>query len=469
MRTGLLLPLLLGAGWRGDGTARWPEATPPARWAPDAPTWKTALGSWGNASPVLVAGRVCTTAEPTTVLCVDAATGQLLWNASNDRIDTLPAAEAAAARTRLASRPDVERQLTEARQEVGALRRALRSVDAPADTAARLAAADDRLARLHDTLAELDAWTTPEVLGLIGYASATPATDGASLYVAFGNGVVSAFSPEGRRRWSRWLGPAVRPMRGYDHGSATSPQLVEGTLVVGHGALHGLDPATGAVRWRDPEPWNHYGTPGLARVDGALVLLLPDGRVLRPRDGHVLATGLGDLYFTGPVGDGDVALWIGGKGHDGDPGSNRATAWRLAPDGPDRVRATRLWDREVPGRQRVYTTPLVVQDRVWVLTTDDRLSALSLATGAALDDLALPPLLKPIHGYGTAAYGQPTMAGELLFLGWQPGLVAALSLGGGPQVVATTTLPEGSRSTPVFEGRTVWMRTLGHLWRFDAR
>ena len=41
------------------------------------------------ASPVPVQGKVCTTAEPTTLFCLDADTGALLWSATNDYADTL--------------------------------------------------------------------------------------------------------------------------------------------------------------------------------------------------------------------------------------------------------------------------------------------------------------------------------------------------------------------------------------------
>ena len=53
------------------------------------------------------------------------------------------------------------------------------------------------------------------------------------------------------------------------------------------------------TRWAGPL-YRDYGTPGVARVGQTGVVALPDGRVLRARDGGTLLTGLGDLWFVGP-------------------------------------------------------------------------------------------------------------------------------------------------------------------------
>ncbi len=459
---------LVSAGWRHDGTARYPQATPPIAWEASQATWSVTLPAWGNASPVLFGSRLCTTAEPTTVVCVDAATGRPAWKSTNDRLDTLPAAEAAARRAQIDTLPALEAKASEGVREMGTLRRDLRRADAPANTADRLAAVSASLDAQRAQIDELRSWLTPPVLGMIGYASATPTTDGSRLYVLTGNGVVSAFSAQGARVWSRWLGPVAMPMRGFDYGSASSPQLVDGVLVVGHARLRGLDPATGAVRWEDPEPWNHYGTPGVARVGGVGVVLLPDGRIVRARDGAVLAKDLGNINYLGPIADGDLAIWAGGLGHRGNPAENRIRAWKLTP-GAGGVLATQLWEREVPNAERLYCSPVLHDGRLWMLTLDGVLTTIDARTGATLATLDFRPTLEAQGGTkDTVAYMSPTVAGGTLFLGWQPGVFVALQPGVPAKVLHVSRLEGVTRATPLFEGSAVYVRTDTQIYRFDG-
>ena len=145
---------------------------------------------------------------------------------------------------------------------------------------------------------------------------------------------------------------------------------------------------------------------------------------------------------------------------------NRASAWRLALAG-DRISATRLWEREVPGAERVYTTPLVADGKVWVFTLDNRLTALDLATGATVSTTDFQPLLDGIRGGRPPAYLQPTQVGRSVIVGWQSGVVGAVGLDGqGARLVVA--FPENARATPAFRGGAAWFRTLGRVWRFDG-
>ncbi len=69
-------------GFRRDGSGRFPEVEPPLSW--DAETdrnivWSTAMPAKSNCSPALSAEHVFVCAEPHTLLCVDRATGDILW------------------------------------------------------------------------------------------------------------------------------------------------------------------------------------------------------------------------------------------------------------------------------------------------------------------------------------------------------------------------------------------------------
>ncbi len=84
-------------GWRSDGDGRYPDADPPIQWSPvQNVAWKTAMPSWSNASPVLLADAalifVCS--EPDRVLAVNRNSGQIVWQqsvadvAQGDRVKT---------------------------------------------------------------------------------------------------------------------------------------------------------------------------------------------------------------------------------------------------------------------------------------------------------------------------------------------------------------------------------------------
>ena len=75
-------------GWRNDGTGRTRYVHPPVRWSRDLNVlWKIALPGPGHSSPVAVGNKVLLTAEPSTLVCCDAATGRVLWQHANTYAD----------------------------------------------------------------------------------------------------------------------------------------------------------------------------------------------------------------------------------------------------------------------------------------------------------------------------------------------------------------------------------------------
>jgi outer membrane protein assembly factor BamB len=66
-------------GWRGDGSGRYPDATPPLEWSPKKNVrWKTAVGG-SYASPILTAQHVILASEPNLLLCLERSTGKIVW------------------------------------------------------------------------------------------------------------------------------------------------------------------------------------------------------------------------------------------------------------------------------------------------------------------------------------------------------------------------------------------------------
>lgn len=457
MRGRDVLPLLLAllclapVGWRLDGRSVQDDLAGPETWSADRAVWSLKLGGWSNATPVVSAGKVFTTVEPTTLVAVELASGRLLWRTDNDVIGTMSGEPRREAEGRLAALPGLEAALADALKSVGELRRASRSAEAPPDTATRLTAmiaVADALKKQIDHTAPL---RTPSDKGIIGYATPTPVVDGANVYALFGNGVVSSYTTDGKRRWSVWLGAPSDRMRGYDYGSVSSPVLVDGVLVVAHGKLRGLDPATGAVRWEGPA-WPHYGTPAVLTVGGVGYLLTPDGEARRARDGAKVAQGLADLWYLGPVAVGDTAWWIGGYAHESQGGGTRAVGWRFASDGAGGLKTTQLFQTPVPGTERIYASPLVHDGQIWTIDRRLRVTSLDAATGAVIYQSDLSKLSAGI------AYANPVRLRDRIVVTLDDGQSIFLKPGRAFEVLGKASVPGTTRATPVFTSSGVLVR-----------
>jgi outer membrane protein assembly factor BamB len=130
-------------GWRGDGTGRFPGATPVTEWSLTKNVrWSAVVGK-SYSSPVVTDKLVLVTSEPDLLLCLDRAAGKELWRAKVTPADL-------------------------------------------SDAQARAAALEYKA---KDT----------------GMAAATPVTDGKSVYVVFANGIVRALDLGGKAKWTAFI------------------------------------------------------------------------------------------------------------------------------------------------------------------------------------------------------------------------------------------------------------------------
>lgn len=369
------------------------------------PRWTAPLPSWANGSPTVVGNKVFVTSEPTTLVAVDRTTGAVLWSGRHDYVDTLSDEARTAFEADVAAYDTLQERFRTARLELSAAQRAARSKDPPADLQQTIAT----LAReVTTTQAQLDAFATfltPDDKSIIGYASPTPASDGTVVAALFGHGVVGVWTVDGTLRWRRWLGPPPTPMKGYDEGSTASPAIAGDVLIVAQGRLRGLDLRTGETLWEGPE-WRHFGSPVVTRVGSTDVVLTPDGRILRARDGAQLDAGMGDLLYTHPVVVGDVAVWMGN--HTApivDGVAPAGHAWRLVETAPGTVKAEALWVTKLADAPSdVYTPPVCDGKRLYVVLRYGTVYVIDLATGRILDS-GPSPTERGHAFYATAVVG----------------------------------------------------------------
>lgn len=425
-------------GFRGDGSGRWPGATEPClAWkeglwdtSDQNILWRTAMPKTTLSSPIVVGDKVFTLAEPHTLLCVDAKTGAILWQAENDPVAAMPADIAGRARSLKSRADEVISKWRAVFREYHWLRGWPSTLwDASPGKIIPDALIDDsplttaRLAELEKEWADWKFSQMPPVNGVsvpiypahAGHTSAiyspgtpeadafygevlrplllefgispladatglqpvehgqtqqTPVSDGTRVYAAFGQGQTVCYDLNGKLVWRRWTPPVLRDSVVKTYGLpksqpwpnhvgglfslyGPSPLLVGDTLITSHrGAIRGFDKLTGDERWSVPYveyDAGSWGTPVLVKLsDGRQVLFCPQGLILDPKNGSVLAkpeanvwsflnipTGNWHALLTGhPVVAGDrvFATWAFG-----------VVAYRLVPANDGKVELKQLW------------------------------------------------------------------------------------------------------------------------------
>lgn len=443
----LIWLLLLGAGWRVDGSGH-ADAIPPQDWTP---AWTTTLPGGSHASPVPGGDLLFVTVEPTTLVALDASTGEVRWRYDHPAVDALPDALAAEVRPRLAALPALEAELPEVRSTYVRTLRDARRADSTV-TAAEVEAASTALDALESRIDALAPYRTVKQDD-IGFAAATPASDAGAVYALFGNGVLVAHAHDGTLRWQQWLGRTSAVKWGFTGGDAASPQLHDGVLVVPWAQLRGIDPTTGATKWVGPD-YPHYGTPTLARVGGLAVAITPAGQIVDVQTGEVVGDGLPELFYLSPAAEGSTLWTVGGDGDANATTPNLATRWSLTrTDG--RVTATQAWRVELETRDRFYATPVHEEGRLYAITRRGDLHVLDASSGALLHRGL-------VEGLPGEVLGNLTVADGRLFVPSDRGGVGVVSLV--PPFARLGIHEVGpTMSTPAMAAARVWLRSRDHV------
>jgi outer membrane protein assembly factor BamB len=425
------------AGWRGDGTGRFERAKPPTEWAADKNIiWRTDLPKWSNASPVLSQGRLFVCAEPDILICVDAASGEILWQRSNG-FDQLLDEE-------LRPLIDEVQRLEKKERE---LHKESNSKPADADLKQELADLRKSMAEkrkpLDDALGKGFNFSLPSVTGLNGYTSSTPATDGETVCVFFGSGVAAAYDFEGTRKWIRFV---ERPNIG--HGHCSSPLLLDGKLVIHIRQLHALDAQTGVTVWT-ASSGSRFGSLIAASSEDRSLVVTANGEMLDAADGEVLAKALLRLTYNAPVVDDGVVYFFNER---------EARAYRIPSFDVDDSIPELLWSAEV-SKNRHYASPVVIGGCVLGLTQSGLLTVLDAETGEKTMERNL--------GLKGTCYPSPALAGRYVYLGGEAGTTVVLKDNGELERVAYNTL-EKYRSSPLFDGDRMYLRGLTALYCIGA-
>lgn len=277
-----------------------------------------------------------------------------------------------------------------------------------------------------------------------GWTSPTPVVDGAHVFTAFGSGVVAAHTVRGERLWAKKI---QEPAHRWGH--SASPVLGGGHLIVHFVDLIALDPATGEEAWR-AESRVKWGSPAVARVAGADVIITPAGDVFRADSGEPLASAIGNLEFATPVVQDGVIYFI----------EKKATAVRLpgALDEP----FEELWVGRLQG-SRHYASPVIHDGLIYAVSREEQFSILDAETGELVHERKLD-----LGSGSNSAYPSISLAGDKLYVSAESGTTVVLEPGREYREIARSSIG-GFRSSPVFAGDRMYVRAFDALYCFGSQ
>jgi len=306
-------------------------------------------------------------------------------------------------------------------------------------------------------------------------SSPSPVTDGRSVWVMTGTGVLKSFDFAGKELWARDI-QADYGRFGLNWGYASSPLLFEDSLFVQ--VLHGMrtddpsyvlriDKATGKTLWRVERPTqarfespDAYTTPALLRHGGSTEIVITGGDVVT---GHDLATGreLWRADGLNPRNDGSYRIVASTVVH-GDlifAPSRERPLLALKPGGRGDVTSSHvLWTFN-----NGPDVPTPVTDGTYFYSINDRgiMYCLEAKTG------------KTVYGpqrLRNATYsGSAVLADGKIYITDEDGVTSVVRAGPTFEVLAENDLGDYTLSSPAVSEGQIFVRTASFLYAIGPR
>jgi outer membrane protein assembly factor BamB len=306
-------------------------------------------------------------------------------------------------------------------------------------------------------------------------SSPSPVTDGRSVWVMTGTGILKGFDFSGKELWTRDIQKEYGQF-GLQWGYASSPLLHEDSLYVQ--VLHGMktddasyvmriDKKTGKTLWKVDRPTNairespdSYTTPALLRYGKTTEIVITGGDCVT---GHDSATG--------------KELWrANGLNPDNNP-SYRIVASPIIFDNiiyaPTRIKpllALKAGGRgDITSSHVLWSTgngpdvPTPVTDGKYFYVVNDRgiMFCLDAKTGA---EVYVQQRIKP----GTYS-GSPVLADGKIYITNEDGLTTVVTAGPKFEVLAENPLNDYVLSSPAISDGQIFIRTSGHLYAIGKK
>ena len=481
-------------GWRGDGTGRYPEAKPPLAWSREKVgekyttkgiLWATPLPNIAVASSIIVGNRIFLTSEVADLICLDKATGKILWIRSNSEFEGLSDAER--------TDPAYAAKLVPLTQQLAAVNKELvealnaQQAVAPAGgykAPSQIAKKRELEKQIHDAQLAIDKKTFERYWGqgVFGFAGPTPTSDGKLVGAFFTTGLTAVYDLEGNRKWiHRGAGG------GSEHGNFASPLIISNRLVVWAHEMRAYELDSGKLAWTVPaKAFNTYGSLFRVQAGGEAVAAFQWGFFVRVRDGQAIwDSGIfGDSVST-PIVEGDTIYTHVGYPKNNDEVTKGFQSFQIPADTaagklkPLKMFATNWAAEELPiikdktPFDRGYVaSPLYVDGLIYQLTQGGGLIVHNAVTGEVVYRKVLPLKPKTEYWNWAGASTSPTLAGKYIYLMDNQGSTIILQPGKEYKAVAQNMIEElrdGKEqaqflTTPVFEGTRMYYRSPGYLY-----
>ncbi|MBN2583163.1 MAG: PQQ-binding-like beta-propeller repeat protein [Planctomycetes bacterium] len=432
-------------GWRTDWTGKYPDADPPLTWsATENVVWKTPMPSASNSTPILIGDKLLVCSEPSTLVCLNLSDGKVLWQKDNPLLEAFSAEELAKAKAEMEriGVDKVQETIKGLERDLNQVRRDLRKNRDDEALKKKDRDLQEQIAAEKKKFEPVAQYMDPPTHGTNGYTSATPVSDGKHVWVVFGTGVVACYDLDGNRKWITFV---EQPKERNGWGFCTSPVLAGDKLFVIIDSLVALNAADGKLVYRVPAQ-ARWGTPTLTTVDGTEILVTAAGDFFRTSDGAKLLGRTVSLEYNQPIVEAGIVYFI----------QNGGKAYKLPEQvSGDKLEATPLWTTE-PKKDRYYASPVIHDGLIYDITQASIFSAIDAATGKVVYEQNL--------GLGREqAYPSITLAGKHLFVSGSSGTTAVVEPGRTFKEIGRNTL-ESFRSTPVFRGTRMYVRTLKHVY-----
>jgi outer membrane protein assembly factor BamB len=442
-------------GFRTDGTGRYPDAQPPLSWGLDKNViWKVPL-TQSNAIPVILGDKIFTCTDPCVLLCINKADGKILWKHESFYKEIVPT-DKEKETIEVEKKQDAEfaAQQSALEKQMSALRKMISDgKTTKEETDPKIKQIDKEVNSIRAKRKELTTFnrykepgkTTGAYHPVGGYTSATPVTDGKRVYVIYGNGLAAGYDLDGNRLWLKLIEHSTAA---YGHGA--SPVLVKDKLIVHFADLVALDTKDGSEVWRTKINPSH-GTSMPTRIGDVDVLIHPGGYAVRISDGKILEKNLGSCGPNSPIiQDGNVYFMAG-----------QARGFTLPSSLEGKVNWEPLWKRKgtnLKGGGYWFPSPILHEGLLYALCASGNFTVVDAKTGERVYEDRLE--------FGKSrgeCYPSLTLAGKYLFVGCDNGHTLILEPGREYKEVAHNSL-ETFRSSPVFEGKRMYVRTVKNLF-----
>jgi outer membrane protein assembly factor BamB len=214
-------------GFRGDGTGKYPGATPPTTWhrGEDGTRknilWETKLPSYSFSMHLVIVDKLITRSDPYDLICLNKNTGKLLWIASHPPFVAIP---------------DAEKKSNPAFKDIEGLVEQLQKLN---DQFVAAGWSKDLYTKKYTLQKQINEKTTainrtyalpPDkyVESWAGYTGQTPCTDGEFVYFTSADGVTACYDLNGNKKWAKY----DQTLQYAEHGQYWSPGLMGGKLIV---------------------------------------------------------------------------------------------------------------------------------------------------------------------------------------------------------------------------------------------